>query len=90
MRKFISLLLAFCMLGSLGTAFAEEKTCPTCGMAVAGNFCSNCAFAEVWACANCGKTVAGNFCFNCGTAKGASAANGSDEVKLNGDDLTYY
>lgn len=42
MRKFVSLLLALCMLCSLCAASGEDWICASCGKAASGNFCSNC------------------------------------------------
>lgn len=106
LRKMCGLILALCMALCFSAALAETWTCETCGKTDnEGNFCANCGSArpdQTWTCANCGKADnEGNFCANCGAAKGEEALReaapggvsgwkASQEIELNGDELTYY
>lgn len=52
------------------TAAADEWTCPKCGAANSGKFCTNCGEPKPTArfCPECGKSVdaGAKFCPNCG------------------------
>ena len=67
--------------GAAGTAPADAWTCPKCGKAVTGNFCTDCgtkkpAAPDSWVCPKCGKTVVGNFCPDCGEKKPEAKPDG--------------
>ena len=55
----------------------EGWTCPKCGAAAHGKFCTECgakkpeASADGWTCPNCGKVNKGKFCPECGAKKPA-------------------
>lgn len=54
---------------------AAGWTCPKCGTANTGNFCTNCGEANPanakWICPKCNTENTGNFCNNCGEKKPA-------------------
>ncbi len=55
---------------------ADGWTCPKCGKANTGKFCSECgapkpAAEGAWTCPKCGKSNTGKFCSECGEAKPA-------------------
>lgn len=55
---------------------ADGWTCPKCGKANTGKFCSECGASKPagessWVCPKCGKANTGKFCSECGEAKPA-------------------
>ncbi len=57
-------------------AKGDSWTCPSCGKAATGKFCTECGTKKPedgWTCPSCGAVNKGKFCAECGTKKPASA-----------------
>ncbi len=55
---------------------ADVWTCPNCGKAASGKFCTECGTKKPedgWTCPSCGKVNKGKFCNECGAKKPAGA-----------------
>ena len=87
MKRIISVLLTVAMLLSFCcVAHAETWTCPACGTANEGNFCSQCGEKKPvseWTCPACGTVNSGNFCSGCGAKRpdGGEVAGGIYDVR---------
>lgn len=97
MKKCASLFIALLLiLSCCGFSMAEgnEWTCPSCGSAATGKFCSECGEKKPeddgsWTCQNCGAVVTGKFCSECGAKRGEQAMTRSmetgDKIRLDLD-----
>lgn len=81
MKRVILFLTMVCCLFCISSAWADgQVTCPSCGAAASGKFCSSCGtrLSSEWTCSSCGATVSsGNFCSNCGAKRGGDGSSAS-------------
>ena len=80
--KKAAFVLAFLLVATLfGSALADEWTCPACGSAASGNFCSTCGgkkppeVSNEWICPACGHNAKDNYCSMCGRPRPAAGSS---------------
>lgn len=92
MKKIALTLLAALLLSALccfAVGEGDDWTCPVCGAAASGNFCSECGERRpedgTWTCPECGAECTGNFCSYCGAKRpSVPGSPGDDEPGAEG------